>query len=412
MASHDQQHHRHFSGDFQFNNDDLASLFAQRPADAISSPMQMMQQQQPWFFPDYLQTPPLDFGADAFGARDDFGDVTAGGVEEVVKMEMQAVDVAGMPGGGPGGTALPMTPHSVSVSSTSSEACGAVGGDEEGAGKCKKEDQGEGDESKEGQEASAAAANKGGGGDGEDKKKGVGGNGKGKGAKGEKRPRQPRFAFMTKSEVDHLEDGYRWRKYGQKAVKNSPFPRSYYRCTTQKCPVKKRVERSYQDAAVVITTYEGKHIHPIPATLRGSAAQHLLAAHAHGLHYPHFRMPAPQPAPGAAFPPDGVFGNFLQQQQQVQGGGGHHPAMQQAMQQQQQQLAAAESAMRQVNAAAAAMGAGGASSGSAAAATGAPLRMEHFMSQDYGLLQDMLMPSSFVHSNGTATNSHNNHNRR
>jgi hypothetical protein len=47
---------------------------------------------------------------------------------------------------------------------------------------------------------------------------------KGKG-KGGKRPRQPRFAFMTKSEVDHLEDGYRWRKYGQKAVKNSPFPR-------------------------------------------------------------------------------------------------------------------------------------------------------------------------------------------
>ncbi|KAE9461987.1 hypothetical protein C3L33_06094, partial [Rhododendron williamsianum] len=43
--------------------------------------------------------------------------------------------------------------------------------------------------------------------------------------KGEKGEREPRFAFMTKSEVDHLEDGYRWRKYGQKAVKNSPFPR-------------------------------------------------------------------------------------------------------------------------------------------------------------------------------------------
>ncbi|KAL5987324.1 DNA binding domain [Asimina triloba] len=43
--------------------------------------------------------------------------------------------------------------------------------------------------------------------------------------KGPKRDRLPRFAFMTKSEVDHLEDGYRWRKYGQKAVKNSPFPR-------------------------------------------------------------------------------------------------------------------------------------------------------------------------------------------
>jgi hypothetical protein len=45
--------------------------------------------------------------------------------------------------------------------------------------------------------------------------------------KGEKKLREPRFAFMTKSEVDHLEDGYRWRKYGQKAVKNSPYPRYY-----------------------------------------------------------------------------------------------------------------------------------------------------------------------------------------
>ncbi|KAK4387246.1 WRKY transcription factor 71 [Sesamum angolense] len=77
---------------------------------------------------------------------------------------------------------------------------------------------------------------------------------------------------MTKSEVDNLEDGYRWRKYGQKAVKNSPFPRSYYRCTSQKCNVKKRIERSFQDPSTVITTYEGQHNHHSPATLRGSAA--------------------------------------------------------------------------------------------------------------------------------------------
>ncbi|KAH6780740.1 WRKY DNA-binding protein 71 [Perilla frutescens var. hirtella] len=77
---------------------------------------------------------------------------------------------------------------------------------------------------------------------------------------------------MTKSEVDNLEDGYRWRKYGQKAVKNSPFPRSYYRCTSQKCSVKKRIERSYQDPSVVITTYEGQHNHHSPAAIRGSAA--------------------------------------------------------------------------------------------------------------------------------------------
>ncbi|KVH96429.1 DNA-binding WRKY [Cynara cardunculus var. scolymus] len=45
--------------------------------------------------------------------------------------------------------------------------------------------------------------------------------------KNPKKQREPRFAFMTKTEVDHLDDGYRWRKYGQKAVKNSPFPRYF-----------------------------------------------------------------------------------------------------------------------------------------------------------------------------------------
>ncbi|KAL5230607.1 hypothetical protein ABZP36_029383 [Zizania latifolia] len=37
--------------------------------------------------------------------------------------------------------------------------------------------------------------------------------------------RTPRLAFQTRSENDILDDGYRWRKYGQKAVKNSEFPR-------------------------------------------------------------------------------------------------------------------------------------------------------------------------------------------
>ncbi|KAG9138383.1 hypothetical protein Leryth_001575 [Lithospermum erythrorhizon] len=86
--------------------------------------------------------------------------------------------------------------------------------------------------------------------------------------------RQPRFAFMTKSEVDHLEDGYRWRKYGQKAVKNSPFPRSYYRCTNSKCIVKKRVERSSEDPTTVITTYEGQHSHHSIGFPRGGLITH------------------------------------------------------------------------------------------------------------------------------------------
>ncbi|KAE8708178.1 putative WRKY transcription factor 28 [Hibiscus syriacus] len=86
----------------------------------------------------------------------------------------------------------------------------------------------------------------------------------------QKRQREPRFAFMTKSEVDHLEDGYRWRKYGQKAVKNSSFPRNYYRCTTNLCKVKKRVERYFSDPSIVITTYEGQHTHPSPIMPRSS----------------------------------------------------------------------------------------------------------------------------------------------
>ncbi|KAL3631530.1 hypothetical protein CASFOL_024514 [Castilleja foliolosa] len=84
--------------------------------------------------------------------------------------------------------------------------------------------------------------------------------------KGEKKQRETRFAFKTKSEIDNLEDGYRWRKYGQKAVKNSPFPRSYYRCTSHECGVKKHIERSCEDPSVVITTYEGQHNHHTPAS--------------------------------------------------------------------------------------------------------------------------------------------------
>ncbi|XP_073033018.1 uncharacterized protein [Primulina eburnea] len=75
--------------------------------------------------------------------------------------------------------------------------------------------------------------------------------------KGEKKSRKPRCAFQTRSQVDILDDGYRWRKYGQKAVKNNKFPRSYYRCTYQNCNVKKQVQRLSKDEGIVVTTYEG-----------------------------------------------------------------------------------------------------------------------------------------------------------
>lgn len=34
-----------------------------------------------------------------------------------------------------------------------------------------------------------------------------------------------RVAFKTKSELEVMDDGFKWRKYGKKSVKNSPNPR-------------------------------------------------------------------------------------------------------------------------------------------------------------------------------------------
>ncbi|XWS41447.1 hypothetical protein CRYUN_Cryun17cG0082700 [Craigia yunnanensis] len=79
--------------------------------------------------------------------------------------------------------------------------------------------------------------------------------------KARRKVREPRFCFKTMSDVDVLDDGYKWRKYGQKVVKNTQHPRSYYRCTQDNCRVKKRVERLEEDPRMVITTYEGRHVH-------------------------------------------------------------------------------------------------------------------------------------------------------
>ena len=65
-------------------------------------------------------------------------------------------------------------------------------------------------------------------------------------------------------------DGYRWRKYGQKNIKNSPYPRSYYRCTEPRCPARKKTERS-SDGARTVVKYEGEHDHAKP-TLDGETA--------------------------------------------------------------------------------------------------------------------------------------------
>ncbi|XP_062106584.1 probable WRKY transcription factor 3 [Humulus lupulus] len=81
---------------------------------------------------------------------------------------------------------------------------------------------------------------------------------------------EPKIIVQTRSEVDLLDDGYRWRKYGQKVVKGNPHPRSYYKCTSTGCNVRKHVERASTDPKAVITTYEGKHNHDVPAARNSS----------------------------------------------------------------------------------------------------------------------------------------------
>ena len=48
------------------------------------------------------------------------------------------------------------------------------------------------------------------------------------------------------------------------------FNRSYYKCTTPGCGVRKHVERAASDPKAVVTTYEGKHNHDIPAARNSS----------------------------------------------------------------------------------------------------------------------------------------------
>lgn len=97
---------------------------------------------------------------------------------------------------------------------------------------------------------------------------------------GNRTVREPRVVVQTTSDIDILDDGYRWRKYGQKVVKGNPNPRSYYKCTHPGCPVRKHVERAAQDLRSVITTYEGKHNHDVPAA-RGSGVNR--ANNIHGM---------------------------------------------------------------------------------------------------------------------------------
>ncbi|KAH7427932.1 hypothetical protein KP509_10G067600 [Ceratopteris richardii] len=77
-----------------------------------------------------------------------------------------------------------------------------------------------------------------------------------------KNRRVVRVQSSSTKAADIPTDEFSWRKYGQKPIKGSPHPRAYYKCSSVRgCPARKHVERSVDDANVLIVTYEGEHNH-------------------------------------------------------------------------------------------------------------------------------------------------------
>lgn len=82
-----------------------------------------------------------------------------------------------------------------------------------------------------------------------------------------KRKTLPRWTDKVKVNFESglegpFEDGYSWRKYGQKDILGAKYPRSYYRCTyrnTQNCWATKQVQRSDEDPSIFEVTYRGTH---------------------------------------------------------------------------------------------------------------------------------------------------------
>ncbi|KAK7384851.1 hypothetical protein VNO78_30554 [Psophocarpus tetragonolobus] len=82
-----------------------------------------------------------------------------------------------------------------------------------------------------------------------------------------------RVPAISSKIADIPPDEYSWRKYGQKPIKGSPYPRGYYKCSTVRgCPARKHVERAPDDPAMLIVTYEGEHRHAVQAAMQENAA--------------------------------------------------------------------------------------------------------------------------------------------
>ncbi|KHN18239.1 Putative WRKY transcription factor 11 [Glycine soja] len=79
-----------------------------------------------------------------------------------------------------------------------------------------------------------------------------------------------RVPVISSKIADIPPDEYSWRKYGQKPIKGSPYPRGYYKCSSVRgCPARKHVERAPDDPTMLIVTYEGEHRHSMQENISG-----------------------------------------------------------------------------------------------------------------------------------------------
>uniref|UniRef100_M1DN19 WRKY transcription factor 27 n=1 Tax=Solanum tuberosum TaxID=4113 RepID=M1DN19_SOLTU len=66
------------------------------------------------------------------------------------------------------------------------------------------------------------------------------------------------------------DDKWAWRKYGQKSIKGSPFPRNYFKCSTSgSCKATKIIEKSPKNENYFLVSYSDEHNHD-PPTYRKS----------------------------------------------------------------------------------------------------------------------------------------------
>ncbi|KAG8085166.1 hypothetical protein GUJ93_ZPchr0010g10945 [Zizania palustris] len=90
------------------------------------------------------------------------------------------------------------------------------------------------------------------------------------------RRRTQQSSGLTKI-LKNLDDGQAWRKYGQKEIQNSTYPKAYFRCThkyDQQCVAQRQVQRCDEDPASYRITYIGDHTCRDPAAT--DVAQHVL----------------------------------------------------------------------------------------------------------------------------------------